>query len=567
VRSWSSLRLSSRFMIIVGLGVIALVASVVVGIARFERADMERQLNALSVNEMTSLHALIVNVMARRPEDAENVGIRVFNSWFDSRNTDYPGKVWSAWSPKVVDYMAAAEPGRPAKRFLDAIDDEAFRTREPVGRLVDGYYRYSYPILLGVTRGADQEVCFACHGAMGLEKGDVIAVLSSSLSTAEAEAKLRTILSWLIGAGIAATIVAVLAIRWSLGRMITRPVADMTGRMQALAGGDTAVVVPALDRGDEIGGIARAVQVFKDNAIAKQAMEAEARADAAAREARMERLERLIHSFEAAVASVLAAVAANGEKAIDISRRMVATADDATRRAGSVAQHASQANQNVRAVAAAADELSGAINEISRQVAKSKTVADNANREATQVNARVGGLAGAAERIGVVVELITGIAEQTNLLALNATVEAARAGEAGKGFAVVAGEVKNLARQTVGATEDIAEQVSTIQRETSQTVYAIRDINATIVSMDGIAATIAAAVEEQGAVTSGIARNIDHAASGTQQVHAGIAEVSAAIRQTDDAAKEVLRAVEGMRAEAATLRAEIDRFLAGIRGV
>jgi len=554
-------------MVIVGFGVIALVFSVVVGIARFERSEMERQLNALSVNEMTSLHALIVNVMARRPEDADNVGIRVFNNWFDSRNGDYPGKVWSVWSPKVKDYMAAAEPERQPKLPKDDIDEEALRRKEPIGRFAGGYYRYAYPIVLGVTEGANQEVCFSCHGGMGLEKGDVIAVLSSSLSTAESEAKLNGILSWLIGAGIIATIAAVLGVRWSLRRVITVPVEDMTVRMEKLAEGDVSVAIPALDRRDEIGDIARAVQIFKENTIAKQAMEAQAREAAASREARMAELERLIRSFEAAVASVLTSVSANSEKVIDSARRMVATADAATTRAGTAAQHASQANENVRVVAAAAETLSNAINEIAQQVGMSNSVAANASREAEDVNGRVQGLAGAAEKIGEIIELITGIAEQTNLLALNATVEAARAGEAGKGFAVVAAEVKNLARQTVSATEDISTQVSTIQRETNQTVYAIRDIGTTIASMDGITATIAAAIEEQGAVTNEIARNIDNAASGTQEVYTNISEVTVSIRETDRAAKEVLQAVEVMRREAASLRAEVDRFLAGIREV
>ncbi len=553
-------------MIVVGLGVIVLVASVVLGIARFERAEMERHLRALSVNEMTSLHALIVNVMAKRPDDAQNIGIQVFNNWFISRNIDYPGKVWSVWSPKVKAYMAEAEPQRKPKLPRDAVDDEAFAAKHPVGRMVGGFYRYSYPIVLGVTEGANQPVCFTCHGeGMGLKKGEVIAVLSSSLSTAESLAKLRNILTWLIGCGIAATIIAVLGVRWLLGRVIAHPIEDMTTRMGQLAAGDTAIEVPALDRKDEVGDIARAVQVFKDNTIAKQAMEAEAQRAAMARERRMARLEELIAGFEHAVASVLETLGVNAQRMSDTAQRMVACADSASSRAGSAAQHASEANENVRMVAAAAEELSASISEIAQQVGMSNTVAADASREAEDVNGRVHGLAGAAEKIGEIIEMITGIAEQTNLLALNATVEAARAGEAGKGFAVVASEVKNLARQTVRATEDISTQVSTIQRETNQTVYAIRGINTTISSMDGITTAIAAAIEEQGAATQEIARNIDHAASGTHEVFQNVTEVSASIQETDEAAKQVLAAIEEMQREAATLRYEVDHFLAGIR--
>ncbi|CAA7619592.1 Methyl-accepting chemotaxis protein [Magnetospirillum sp. LM-5] len=552
-------------MIIVGVGVITLVASVVLVIARFERSEMERQLQQLSHNEMTSLHALILSVMAKRPEDGDNIGIQVFNNWFDSRNIHYPGKVWSAWGEKVTAYMAETEPSKAPKKPVDAIDAEAFSSKEPVGRMIDGYYRYAYPIVLGVTEGAKEEVCFACHGGMGMESGDVIAVLSSSLSTADTEAKLRQILTFLTIGGIIAAILSVLGVRWILNSIIATPIRDMTVRMGALAAGDISVEVPALDRRDEVGDIGRAVQVFKENSIAKQAMEEEARKAAATREARMRRLEGLIAGFETAVAEVLNTVAASAETMTNTTRHLVEVADSAAIDAQSAAQYANEANANVKMVAQAAEELSNSISEIAQQVGMSNQVAISASREADGVNTRVNGLAGAADKIGEIIELITGIAEQTNLLALNATVEAARAGDAGKGFAVVASEVKNLARQTVKATEDISAQVSTIQKETNQTVGAIKDIGNTISSMDGITTTIAAAIEEQGAATQEIARNIDHAASGTNQVYENINEVSRAIHMTDEAAREVLSAVELVQAQASHLRAEVDRFLAAIR--
>ncbi|RAU22870.1 methyl-accepting chemotaxis protein [Paramagnetospirillum kuznetsovii] len=552
-------------MVIVGLGVVALIASVVTTIARFERAEMERQLLQLSANEMTSLHALIQNVMAKRPEDGDNVGIAVFNNWFDSRNIHYPGKVWSAWGTHVVAHMKDVEPDRAPKLPKDDIDREAMAAKVPVSRFMDGYFRYSLPIVLGVTEGAKSEVCFACHGGMGMQEGDVIAVLSSSLSTEESEARLNKVLTWLTLGGIAATILAVLGVRWILKGIIADPIEDMTVRMNQLAGGDTSIMVPALDRQDEVGDIARAVQVFKDNTIAKQQMEGEARAAAAAREARMRRLEDLIANFDRTVTAVLDSVGASSQHMTLTARSMVESADQALEKANSAAGQARDANENVRMVAAAAEELTSSINEIAQQVGMSNEVAASATKEANSVNSRVQGLAGAAEKIGEIIEMITGIAEQTNLLALNATVEAARAGEAGKGFAVVASEVKNLARQTVGATEQISNQVNTIQDETGKTVRAIRGIGTTISSMDGITTTIAAAIEEQGAATQEIARNIDHAASGTNYVFENITGVSQTIHETDRAAKDVLGAVEALQQQAATLRTEVDRFLGSIR--
>ncbi|EPY01210.1 methyl-accepting chemotaxis protein [Magnetospirillum fulvum] len=564
---WRNLRLSSRFMAIVGFGVAILIIGIVLTIARFESSETERELHMLSANEMTSLHALIVNVMAKRPDDSDNIGITVFNNWFDSRNVHYPGKVWSAWGPKVVEYMKEAEPNRAPKLPRDDVDRDAFETKKPVGRFVDGFYRYSFPIVLGVTDGANQEVCHTCHGGMGIVDGEVIAVLSSSLSTADSDARLRQILIWLVAGGLAATLIAVIGVRWILNSIIANPIEDMTARMNTLAQGDVSVEVPALDRQDEVGDIARAVQVFKDNAIAKQQMEADAQTLARTREERMRRLEALIANFDKAVTAVLDSVSDAAQRMTASARGMVASADRALTSANAAAGQAIDANQNVRMVASAAEELSASIREIAQQVGMSNKVAASATQEASDVNGRVQGLAGAAEKIGEIIEMITGIAEQTNLLALNATVEAARAGEAGKGFAVVASEVKNLARQTVGATEDISTQVTTIQQETDKTVRAIRGITTTISSMDGITTTIAAAIEEQGAATQEIARNIDHAASGTNFVSETIGAVSQTIQETDRAAKDVLDAVEALQRQSTVLRGEVDRFLASITEV
>ena len=562
---WAKLRLTSRFMIIIAIGVAILVGGAVLAIARYERTEMEERLRTLSINEMTSLHALILNVMAKRPEDSENVGIQVFNNWFDSRNVHYPGKVWSVWSPKVAAYMAETAPDHAPKVARDTIDGEALVTGRAVGRMEGGNYRYSLPIVLGVTDGADQEVCYGCHGAMGLGKGDVIAVLSSSLSTADSERRLKATLAWLAGGGCVALLLAVIGIRLSLQRLIAGPIGDMTGRMARLAAGDAAIDIPETTRRDEIGDIARAVEVFKTNAIAKQAMERDAKRDSEARERRFTRLESLIHQFERAVASVIEGVTVNAAGLSDSARRMVDQAEMATASAESVARQADQASTNVQVVSDAAEKLSAAIGEITRQVGLSTSVTVEATREAETANGKVRQLAEAADTISQIIGTIAGIAEQTNLLALNATIEAARAGDAGKGFSVVAGEVKNLARQTVNATDVISSQITAIQGQTNETVITIQGINHTIASMDGISGSIAAAIERQDAATQDIARNIVHAATGTRGVYDGINAVTNAINETDRVAHDVFEAVARMQSEADRLRNEVDRFLTDIR--
>ena len=166
---WQQMRLRQRFMLVVGATMVLVATVVVLIIARYEEDAAIRKLQQLSVNEITSLHAFIVNVMSKRPDDADNIGVTVFNNWFDSRNKDYPGKVWSVWGPKVTNFMHETEPDRAAKTVRDEVDREALETGKPVSRLVGGYYRYSLPIVLGVTEGAKAEVCHTCHTAMGME--------------------------------------------------------------------------------------------------------------------------------------------------------------------------------------------------------------------------------------------------------------------------------------------------------------------------------------------------------------------------------------------------------------
>ena len=347
---------------------------------------------------------------------------------------------------------------------------------------------------------------------------------------------------------------------------IARPIERLTGAMGRRAEGDEAVPVPHTGRRDEIGAMAAAVQVFKDNLIRTRSLERET---ALAREGAEAQRRRAVHamaeSFEAAVGGVLARVsdAALGLRAD--AEAMTSTATHTAERSATVAGAAQAAAVQVGTVAAAAEELGASVQEIGRQVDGSADLARGAVVQAGETAGLVQELSAAAGRIGDVVRLITDIAGQTNLLALNATIEAARAGEAGRGFAVVASEVKQLAAQTARATEEIAGQVGRIQGATGQTVEAIDGIAARIREIDGVATSIAAAVEQQGAATREIARNVAEAASGTGAVTGTIDAVARAADDTGSAATRMLVSAASLSEQSAELRREIDTFLATVR--
>lgn len=278
-----------------------------------------------------------------------------------------------------------------------------------------------------------------------------------------------------------------------------------------------------------------------------------------------QQLDTFAATFDKSVAAVVDSVVATAAQMQASSKTMTQTAHDSSQRALAVASAAEQTSTNVATVAAAAEQLSSSIGEISNQVALSTKMVGEAVATGQQVNELVQALAGAAERIGEVVKLINDVAGQTNLLALNATIEAARAGEAGKGFAVVAGEVKNLANQTARATDDITTQIEAIQARTADVVKAIAGMNAIIGNMDQVAATIAAAVHQQGVATEEIARNIQQAARGTTEVSSNVAAVTRAANDTGRTASEVLSASRTLGEQSDVLRHEVGGFLSKIR--
>jgi methyl-accepting chemotaxis protein len=357
-----------------------------------------------------------------------------------------------------------------------------------------------------------------------------------------------------------------IAIGYIVARSITKPIVAMTGAMGVLAAGDKTVEIPAQGRGDEIGKMAAAVQVFKENMIEADRLRAEQEAMKQRTEAeRRQSMLDLADRFENSVGGVVKAVTSAATELQATAQSMSATAEQTTRQSAAVAAASEETTQNVQTVASATEELSASIGEISNQVSESTRIVGEAVTQAQGTNDKVQGLAEAAQKIGDVVRLINDIAGQTNLLALNATIEAARAGEAGKGFAVVASEVKTLATQTAKATEEIAGQVRSIQEATQSSAVAIGDITRTIGRVSEISTTIASAVEEQGAATQEISRNVQQAAQGTQEVAANIGGVTQAAQQTGHAAGEVLDAAQELGKNGETLRAQVEEFLRTVR--
>jgi len=361
-------------------------------------------------------------------------------------------------------------------------------------------------------------------------------------------------------------ILVTLVMAWMAIRSVVSPLRQMTARMNSLAAGDADSPVIGDDRGDDIGAMAKALLVFRDNARDKIRLEAEQ--EAAAKRVESERaaaMARVADDFEANVGNIVGAVVNAASHLRTIAQTMRETASTGSESAAHVVSAAEEASANVQTVAAASEELSAAISEIGQQVTRSADISEAAVTEAGRANEMVQGLAQAAARIGEVVKLINDIASQTNLLALNATIEAARAGDAGKGFAVVANEVKALANQTAKATEEIGSQINGIQSETRATVASIEGMGGTISNINQIASAIAAAVEEQNAATQEISRNVQLAAEGTNSVSRNIGTVREAAGETAQAAEGLLSAAELLGSQSEKLRSEVQSFLHSVR--
>jgi methyl-accepting chemotaxis protein len=399
---------------------------------------------------------------------------------------------------------------------------------------------------------------------------DVIALSSQASQEAAklAEAAQRSSLHTLLLNGILMALSVLLAAGalWIVFNRVVRSMNRMTGAMGTIAGGDTSIAVPCVDRRDEMGAMAVALLVFKENAEKVRAMQTEREAlENAAQAEKAAAMNRLADEFEAKIGEIVETVSSASTELEASARTLTSTADRSQQLATAVAAASEQATANVQSVASATEQLTSSVTEISRQVQESARMAGDAVDQARTTNDRVGELSKAAGRIGDVVELINTIAGQTNLLALNATIEAARAGEAGRGFAVVASEVKALAEQTAKATGEISQQISGIQAATGESVSAIRAISGTIERLSEISSTIAAAVEEQGAATQEISRNVQQAAQGTQEVSSNISDVERGAGETGSASSQVLSAAQMLSGDSDRLKVEVAKFLDSVR--
>jgi len=349
-------------------------------------------------------------------------------------------------------------------------------------------------------------------------------------------------------------------------KAMSQPIARLKLAMEGLARNDLKTEVPEKDRRDEIGDMAKTVEVFKTNALEVERLKAaQAEAERQAAEQRRRDMVNLADGFERAVGEIIETVGSASTELEASSSTLATTAQRAQELTSVVVVASGEATGNVQSVATATEELSSSVNEISRQVQESARMASEAVSQARTTTERVSELSVAATRIGDVVELINTIAGQTNLLALNATIEAARAGEAGRGFAVVASEVKTLAEQTAKATGEIGQQITGIQAATQESVNAIKEISATIEKLSEISSTIAAAVEEQGAATQEISRNVQQAAQGTQQVSSNITDVQRGASETGSASSQVLSAAQSLSGDSNRLKLEVGKFLDSVR--
>jgi methyl-accepting chemotaxis protein len=554
--------IGKRFLVAGFLAIVALAAVSVLGVSgTFEAVQGGEQINLIGGAVRNHMEADMMH-------DALRADVLVALREGRAGNKDAKAQIEQDTADHIknfedhIEANKAIELPADARAALDSIE-------EPLRIYIDGANQIVAQAFSDNYKAQDAFPAFiekfeALEVKMG-ETGDAIQN-SADVIKAESDSTVHTIFIILVVV-IAASAAAVIAVLSLTARSVVGPVKAMTAAMGSLAAGDLATEIPGRDRRDEIGAMAGALEVLKENSLRAQHLSDEQGEAHEAQRRRAEALERLCHEFDAEMSKNLSDVAQSLQTMQNAVGSMSKSAEQTAGEAGHANEASAQTASSVGSVASATGELSNTINEITRQVAQSNQIAGEAANQARQTNEQIKGLAIAAEKVGAIVQLINAIAGQTNLLALNATIEAARAGEAGKGFAVVASEVKNLASQTAKATEEIASHVGAIQNETQRSVSAIQSVAAIIEQINQITSSVATAVEQQGAATQEIVKSVDQASGGTREVTESINTVVGAASESRNAAARLTEVTGALSTQSQSLRAGVERFLSSVKAV
>src|SRR3954465_3263076 len=548
--------------------IVAVMGFAMVAVAGFGTRELSATVDGFAELSAAQSSALNLTRAQRRAETYHAALYAVFTEATEAGN---PTRLKTATQNRdeIRQYLEAAEQDDPARTSqIKSIGDQlkaVFAGCDPV--LKAGSLASSPEENAKASERAHKEcdpVMDAALGRIAKFVGETAQAVAKRKDAINRDAKSAT---WTVIGVSAGGLILGIAIALFIGlNAMSRPIARLKLAMEGLARNDLKTEVPEKDRRDEIGDMAKTVEIFKTNGIEVERLKsAQVEVEKQAADQRKRDMVNLADGFERAVGEIIETVGSASTELEASSSTLATTAQRAQELTSVVAVASGEATSNVQSVATATEELSSSVNEISRQVQESARMAGEAVTQARTTTVRVSELSVAATRIGDVVELINTIAGQTNLLALNATIEAARAGEAGRGFAVVAAEVKTLAEQTAKATGEISQQISGIQNATQESVGAIKEIGDTIGRMSEIASTIAAAVEEQGAATHEISRNVQQAAQGTSQVSANITDVQRGASETGSASSQVLASARTLSAESNRLKLEMDKFLNSLR--